>query len=383
MTAIRRTPVGWRKASVALAAVALLASACGGGSDDSSDATAEETAASEETVEEEVVEEVPEETVEEAAGGDVAVGYSPKFLKDDFQVLLLDAVETGISDRSWSLAGAPDAGGDVAKQVADIENMIAGGASAIVIVPVDGAGVVPAIEQANAAGIPVFSIDDAPSGGQVAATVRADNVDAGAQGAQEMVARLEQASCWPSDCIVLELQGGLATPNGLDRSDGFFNTMQELAPDVQIIQQPTEWTAEMAADATQNVLTQNPDLDGIFMASELMAAAVNAQLAAAGRDAAVGDPDSVIRVAIDGTPAGLQLIRDGALDATVSQPLSGYANTTLDLIALINSGGTLEPGDKADGRVIETEVGPQYQLFATLVTADNVDDPTLWGNLAG
>ena len=316
---------------------------------------------------------------ETAGEGGVSVGYSPKFLKDDFQVLLLDAVKNGLSERGWGLAGAPDANGDVAKQVSDLENLIAVGASALVIVPVDGAGVVPAIKRANEAGIPVFSIDDGPSGGEVAATVRADNVDAGVRGAEEMVRRLKERDSWPN-CTVLELQGGLTTVNGLDRSKGFYDTMRELAPSVKVIQRPTEWTADMAADATQNVLTQVPDLDGIFMASELMAAAVNARLAEAGRNAPVGNPASVIRVAIDGTPAGLELIRAGALDATVSQPLSGYASKTLDLVQLALDGGALEVGEYEDGRVIMTPVGPQYQLYATLVTADNVDDPGLWGN---
>jgi len=316
----------------------------------------------------------------EADDGTFAVGYSPKFLKDDFQVLLLEAIESGLEARGWVLTGAPDANGDAEKQVSDLENLMAAGADALIMVPYDGAGVVPAIRQANERGIPVFSIDDGPSGGEVSATVRADNVDAGVQGAEEMIRRLQNDPDWP-DVTVLELQGGLLTVNGQDRSEGFYTTMQELAPNVTVIQRPTEWTADMAADATQNVLTQYPDLDGIFMASELMAAAVNARLAEAGRDAPVGDPESVIRVAIDGTPAGLDLIRQGALDATVSQPLSGYAEKTLDLVQLAIDGGTLEVGEYEDGRVVMTPVGPQYQLYATLVTAENVDDPTLWGNL--
>lgn len=317
---------------------------------------------------------------EAADDGTISVGYSPKFLYDDFQVLLLDAIENDVQRRGWRLAGAPDAEGDVAKQVSDLENLLAIGADALVIVPVDGAGVVPAIRQANADGVPVFAIDDGPSGGDVAATVRADNVDAGVQGAEEMIRRLEDSACWPEDCVVLELQGGLATVNGLDRSNGFFDTMQAQAPNVRVIQRPTEWTADMAADATQNVLTQEPDLDGIFMASELMAAAVNARLREAGRGAPVGDPEAVIRVAIDGTPAGLDLIRNGALDATVSQPLSGYASKTMELIELVLNGGSLQVGEYEDGRVVMTDVGPQYQLFATLVTAANVDDSGLWGN---
>jgi ABC-type sugar transport system substrate-binding protein len=199
-----------------------------------------------------------------------------------------------------------------------------------------------------------------------------------------MIRRLEGNACWSdSSCIVLELQGGLNSPNGLDRSNGFADTMAANAPDVNLIQRPTEWTADMAADAAQNVITQNPSLDGIFMASELMATAVNAQLNRADLGANVGEDGAVIRVAIDGTPQGLELIRQGALDATVSQPLNSYATKIAELITLVKVGGTIELGEFDDGRVIETEVGPQYQLNATLVTIDNVDSDQLWGNLIG
>jgi ABC-type sugar transport system substrate-binding protein len=106
-------------------------------------------------------------------------------------------------------------------------------------------------------------------------------------------------------------------------------------------------------------------------------------LTAAGKDAPVGDSNSVIRIAIDGTPQGLQLIRDHKLDGTVSQPLSAYAKRTADLIELVSKGGKIEIGPRDDGRVISTPVGPQYQLNATLVTAANVASPDLWGNQVG
>lgn len=314
----------------------------------------------------------------------VRVGMTPKFLKDDFQTLMLDLSLKAFEAKGFELVGAPDPNGDIAAQVDALNNLVANGANVIVFAPLDSAGIVPAVKRANEAGALVFSIDDAPAGGQVTATIRADNLDAGVQGAQEMVKRLKEKGCWADNtCIVLELQGALTTPNGLDRSKGFADTLKELAPNVTLIQRPTEWTADMAADAAQNVLTQNPTLNGIFMASELMATAVNAQLTAAGKGAAVGEADSVIRVAIDGTPQGLQLIRDGQLDATVSQPLSAYASKTAELIELVSGGGKIELGPRDDGQVIETEVGPQYQLKATLVTKDNVDAPDLWANQVG
>ncbi|MGE8106200.1 sugar ABC transporter substrate-binding protein [Allorhizobium sp. NPDC080224] len=315
---------------------------------------------------------------------DIRIGYTPKFLKDDFMTLLLASSKKEFDARGFTLIGAPDPNGDIAAQVDALQNLMANGANVIVFAPIDASGIVPAVKRANDANVLVFSIDDAPAGGKVTATVRADNVNAGAQGAEEMVKRLKDKACWSDDsCIVLELQGALTSPNGLDRSTGFSTTLQKLAPKVTLIQRPTEWTADMAADATQNVLTQNPNLSGIFEASELMATAVNAQLTAAGKGAPVGDPNSVIRIAIDGTPQGLQLIRDKALDATVSQPLSAYASKTAELIDLVSKGGKIEIGPQPDGQVIETPVGPQYQLNATLVTADNVDSTELWANKVG
>ncbi|MBP1806669.1 sugar ABC transporter substrate-binding protein [Rubellimicrobium aerolatum] len=320
-------------------------------------------------------------TVALAQNADVQIGFTPKFLKDDFQTLMLELSLQAFADKGFTVVGSPDPNGDISAQVDTLQNLLANGANVIVFAPLDAAGIVPAVERANEAGALVFSINDSPAGGQVTATVRADNLDAGVQGATEMVARLQNDACWADNsCVVLELQGSLTTPNGLDRSEGFSTTLAELAPEVELIQRPTEWTADMAADAAQNVLTQYPELDGIFMASELMATAINAQLKSAGRDTPVGDAASVIRVAIDGTPQGLQLIRENALDATVSQPLSAYATKTAELIELVSNGGTIEIGPRDDGQVIETPVGPQYQLKATLVTMDNVDSPDLWAN---
>ena len=319
-----------------------------------------------------------------AENSEIMIGMTPKFLKDDFQTLMLDLSLKAFDEKGFTLVGAPDPNGDIAAQVDALQNLLANGANVIVFAPLDAAGIVPAVKRANEAGALVFSIDDGPAGGDVTATVRADNYNAGIQGAEEMARRLQDKACWSDDsCIVLELQGGLNTPNGLDRSNGFADTLRELAPNVELIQRPTQWTAEMAADAAQNVLTQNPSLTGIFMASELMATAVNAQLKSAGKGAAVGEADSVIRVAIDGTPQGLQLIREGKLDGTVSQPLGAYATKTAELIELVYNGGTIEIGPRDDGRVIETPVGPQYQLNATLVTADNVESGDLWGNQVG
>ena len=67
----------------------------------------------------------------------------------------------------------------------------------------------------------------------------------------------------------------------------------------------------------------------------------------------------------------------------MSQPLGAYATKTAELIELVSGGGKIELGPRDDGQVIETAVGPQYQLKATLVTLENVDSPDLWANQLG
>ena len=177
-----------------------------------------------------------------ADNADVRIGLTPKFLKDDFQTLMLDLSKKAFKAKGFTLIGAPDPNGDIAAQVDALQNLLANGANVLVFAPIDAAGIVPAVRKANDANALVFSIDDAPVGGKVTATVRADNLNAGAQGAEEMAKRLKDKACWTAkSCIVLELQGSLKTPNGLDRSKGFATKLKELAPDVQLIQRPTEW----------------------------------------------------------------------------------------------------------------------------------------------
>lgn len=47
------------------------------------------------------------------------------------------------------------------------------------------------------------------------------------------------------------------------------------------------------------------------------------------------------------------------------------------------NGGKIVVGPRDDGQVIDTPVGPQYQLNTTLVTSENVDSPDLWANKVG
>jgi ABC-type sugar transport system substrate-binding protein len=181
---------------------------------------------------------------------------------------------------------------------------------------------------------------------------------------------------------VLSLQGDLATINGQDRTDGFRDCMEENYPDIELIERPTDWQTEKATDATQTVLTSNPDLSGIYMQSDsVMLSGVLSTLEQEGLDAKVGEPGHVVLVSIDGTSQALDKIRSDELDAAVSQPLDLYAKYGVEYLQGAVEGETFEVGPTDhDSEIVDYEGNLMDLLPAPLVTKENVDDPNLWGN---
>src|SRR5690242_9779580 len=71
------------------------------------------------------------------------------------------------------------ADGDAARQAAQVDSFVAQDADAIVILPLDGGAIGNAVIRANAARIPVVTVDETPDGGETAAHVASDDRDGG------------------------------------------------------------------------------------------------------------------------------------------------------------------------------------------------------------
>lgn len=138
---------------------------------------------------------------------------------------------------------ASNANGDAGKQIADVQNLIAAGAGVMLINPADSRAIVPALAMAAQAGVPVVTVDAAPAGGKVAMIVRADNRKIGEQACQAVGKAIGGKG------KVLSLMDDQATTNGRDRTTGFNDCMKASFPDVTVIEQPTNWTADKASAA--------------------------------------------------------------------------------------------------------------------------------------
>jgi ribose transport system substrate-binding protein len=311
-----------------------------------------------------------------SGGGDgtVKIGMAVAKLTDPFQLAMIDYAKQFAKDEGATILSPTNADSDPAKQTTDVQTTLTQSPNAIIVAPVDAKAIVPSITKANQQNVPVISIDQAPGGGKVAMIVRADNVGMGATGCEEMGRLLDGKG------TVLELQGELSSVNGRERSAGFSDCMKEKFPDITVVQKPTDWMMDKATDAVQTVVSTQ-QVDGIFMASDFFIPGVQKVLTSLNRWVPSGDEGHVTLVGIDGAPDALGLIRDGFQDATVSQPANLYGEWAVKY-AVAAAGGkkfTAGPTDH-DSEIVEVETGLADLLPAPLVTSENVDDKTLWGN---
>lgn len=315
----------------------------------------------------------------------IVIGYSAPSLMDVGQVTIAQGMLDAGTKLGW-LTITTNANQDAQKQITDIENLITLGVSAIVAVPVDSAAIVPAIEKANAAKIPFFTIDRSAFGGKVELTVLSDNYLAGQQAGENMVALLKTKYGEPKGKVI-ELQGDLGTNVAQLRGKGFDDVIAKY-PNIKLFPVATKWLPDTAAAAMEDYLVSEPDLDGAYFHSEYTMPGSIVAAERAGRMTLVGDPKHLFVVAIDGTPDALNLIRKGTLDSTSSQPLYDFGFVMADYIKMVLEGkpitiGKIEkPGTSwSPAEVRQGQYGLECLLSTTLVTKANVEEPTLWGNV--
>jgi simple sugar transport system substrate-binding protein/ribose transport system substrate-binding protein len=185
---------------------------------------------------------------------------------------------------------------------------------------------------------------------------------------------------------VVEFEGDLASVNGRDRSDAFGACMKSNYPGITVLAEPTEWKGDKAAAALQTDLTQHPDIKGIYMqAGGVFLAPTLQLLKSKGLLVKPDDPKHIFIVSNDGIPQEYEAIRNGDIDATVSQPADLYAKYGLFYAQAALQGKTFSAG-KTDHDSTIVDVGNgilEDQLSAPLVTKENVDDKSLWGNQVG
>jgi ribose transport system substrate-binding protein len=312
------------------------------------------------------------------AADSFTMGYSAGYLTDPFQSIEVNMTIAAAKAAGLKTLPVANANGDAGRQVTDIHNLIAAGAQGIIVVPTDSNAVAPAVDFASTKNVPVVSIDNGVAGGKVFMVVRSNSVQMGKEACEAIGKALGGKG------IALELQGDLATTAGRERTKGFEDCMKSEFTGIKINAQPTNWKTDKAVAAAQTVISSTPDLGAIYMQSDsVMLAGVLNVLKSAGKTTKVGDANHIFLVTIDGTPGALQAVRDGNVDAVISQPVDLYVKYGLYYLQAAVAGKTFQAGPTDhDSEIVSADGSLQDLLPAPVVTSANASDTGLWGNAA-
>ncbi len=310
----------------------------------------------------------------EAAGGKVGIDF-PR-ADSDFWNSYNKYVPEMAKELGVDLMTPTSSQNDIGKLVANTQALTSQGAKAMVMAPQDTGAIASTLQQLEGKKIPVISVDTRPDKGKVYMVVRADNKAYGTKACEFLGEKLEGKG------KVVQLMGALSSINGRDRAEAFDACMKAKFPGIEVFGEPTEWEGTKAASMLQTRLEQHPDIKGVYMHAGGVHLAPTLQvLKAKGLLVPTDDPKHVFVVSNDGIPQEFEAIRKGEIDATVSQPADLYAKWALFYAKAAIEGKTFEPGPTDhDSTIIQLPNGLEDQLPAPLVTKENVDDATLWGN---
>ena len=236
-------------------------------------------------------------------------------LLDEFQTESQKAIEAVFGEMGYEVISL-DAQNRADLQLNQLEDVIELAPDAIIMNAVDFDAIVPGVEEARAAGIPVLNYDRQIRSTEFELTSVAGTVEIGRVAAGEAIRLLTERHGEPRG-LVLQILGDPGDNYTLDIQQGFEEIMAAEAPDVEIVTNAAmQWEAENAGTILEDQLLVNPDIDLIFAHAAHLTVPLVAILEAEGKQ-----PGDIMMMASNGAPVGLDNIRSGWQQVEVEQPL--------------------------------------------------------------
>ena len=305
----------------------------------------------------------------------IKVGVSLAGYSTDFWSSYVAFEKAAAKQYGVTLVGPISANGDAGKQATQIRTLIDQGVNALIINPVDSAAIEPTLAYAASKHVPVVSVDVAPTKGKVYMIVRADNVLYGQSACKYISSHVSGSG------HVAMLEGDLASINGLDRKNGFLNCMKAHSS-LKVVQYATKWDTPTAVNDAKTALSSYSDLKGIYVHWSGPVPGIIAAEKAAGKFSKVGTASHIVLFSDDGTRQEHGWIRQGQLDATISQPATLYAKYAVYYAKQAIAGAKYKAGMKTDhgSKIVNLLGNLEDAIVAPVVSKTNVNDPALWGN---
>lgn len=297
---------------------------------------------------------------------------------------------------------------DPATQISQVRQMINQDYDGIVLVPWDES-LNTAIEEANDAGIPVFTTNSDATTSAIKSFTAFGNRGAGQKCAKKMYNALTSQKPDVSTYQVLNVRGDFFGASNA-RTDGFLNEIKT-HNDVNIVDTvQTDWTQTNAQSKVQTWLSGNETPHGIYSSNMTSGLGTFGALQKQNLVAPKSSNDHVTLTQLDGGPEVNPKIADGQIDAAVDQPNYFYIPLAIKQMqdywkngssAIPKPGTELTADDYsfepvqhkgvelwsepiwAPAQVEKKDGHPNVKTQGITITQENANAPFLWGNIWG
>ncbi|WP_195199610.1 substrate-binding domain-containing protein [Faecalispora jeddahensis] len=243
---------------------------------------------------------------------------------------------------------------DIDKQVTILENAIAAKPDGIVLASISSTSTVPAVEQANAAGIPVVTVDNKLETDAYTQHIATDHAIAAATAAADMVEQWKAKGIDPAGKKVALISADSGSAVNQARCKGFTDEIKRLVPGIVVLEtQYCDNDIQKALDAADNLVLANQDLIGIFGDNNHMGDGI----AKAMEQSKKGD--KIVTYAFDSDDTEIDAIQNGNLTGIVVQDPFGMGYN-----------GVLAAVSKLEGKDLEKDKVSE----TTLVTKKNIQE---------
>ena len=252
---------------------------------------------------------------------------------NDWSQAQIDGQQTRFAELGIKVLAVTDANFDAPTQVSQIETVLAQNPDIIVSIPTDGVATAPAYQKAADAGVKIVFIGNVPAGWKdqkgYVSVVGADDAGNGVASAHLLAKAI---NCEGKVGLVFHQADFFVTKQ---RYDAVKKTLAESYPNIEIVDEQGIGGPDFAGDAEKvasAMLTQNPDLKGIWAVWDVPAEGVMAAARANGRnDLVISTIDLGLNVAVDLAKS------DGLIKGVGAQTPydQGVAEATLAAYALL------------------------------------------------
>ena len=283
----------------------------------------------------------------ESAGGEkkhYKFGYTCMDGTNPFFVTIQDKINELVEANGDELI-VTDPGNDVTKQISQVEDMLSQKLDGLFMNPVDAQGIIPALDLAKEAGVPMVGFDtEVGDMSYLVSYTGSDNYNAGKVVGEDLVKKAPNGG----KIIVLDSP---TMQSVVDRTNGFMDAIKDHGFEV-VAQQDAKGNLQIAMGIAEDLLQSNPDVVAIFGGNDPTALGA---LAAAN---AAGIKDCMI-YGVDGSPdikselaSGESLIEGSGAQSPVS-----IAEQAVKIMY-----------DYVEGK----QVDERYPVETFLITSDNV-----------